>query len=305
MTIKASYNTVGEKVFNFDTSLYSNGNYSKSVNNSEYKKIDTNLASFDSNEITIFEGNDGGFYLTVMHENEPVEVISSFISMEDLNSFLEIERSHCQTFNYTLSKDDAFFSYYLLKQQRNYSNPMSPHLHLLVKQVKSMEHFNALFSCYESLYEKREGYNQIVNKKKYREFSTDEFYGMLTEAEMNLLKFSLFCNSSDSFLCDSWEKSFLRSIGNLKDGAFEAFGIQDSTIDLIFQNLKMHPYYFIFSIRDKEESPSVFYFDRGEVNSFLKPEDELILWRSGKKFCEYLANNYEYTVDINEPDDQG
>lgn len=297
MTIKAAYNTLGEKVFSFPSSLYSNGNFAKSVNNTDYKMVNSSLASFDSNDIAVFEGNDGGYFITVMYENEPVDVISSFVNMEDLNSFLEIERSNCQTFNYTLSKNDVFFSYYLLAHLHNRSNPAAPHFHLLIRHVKTVDQFYSLFNVYESLYKKYKEYGQC------RVFSVDEFVGMLTEEEISVLKVSHFCNSGDALLCDSWQKSFLHSLPELKNCALETFGIHDSVIDGLFQTLKMHPYYFIYRIRDAKGKPSIYYFDAG-IESYLKPEDELILWRSGQNYRDYLVNNYEYIEEINEPDDR-
>lgn len=292
MTFKAIYR-MGKNTFSFPTNLYLNGKFAKSVKNTEYKKIKSILTPFDSNEIMIFEGNDGGYFLTITHENEPVRILESFVSMTELDLFLNEKRKESEDFNGSLYENDTFFTYYLLKHVFNHSDPRSPRLHLLVRKVRTMEYFYLLFNCYESLYKKRAEYEERVDNKANREFVVEEFFEMLTENELSLFKFSIFCHTDDASLFDSSiHKVFLYATPDLKADAFEEFGISDSEIMHIFRFRKMHVDYFTWRIRDNKGMPSVFYFDNG-VQSYLKPEDEVILWRKGKKFHEYLSNNYD------------
>lgn len=300
MTITATYDTTGAKVFSFHTNLYSEGKYIKTVNNTEYKKMDVALPleSFNGNEIVIFEGNDDGYFLTIMHEDEPVRLLESFLSMEELQAFLKNERGNCNDFNWALSTNDMFYTYYLLNHTLNHSNPREPHFHLLIKESKSIEHFRSIHDSYESLYE------------KYRKIESHRCFEMLTESltaeELSLLKFSVFCNTGDVCLCGSWREMFVKNLDNIEIDAFEIFGISDEIINRYFQRLKMSPHYFISRIQrgDEQNCPSVFYVD-DRVESYLDPEDEVKLWRSGRQFREYLAKNYDYIVDMSEPPDRG
>ncbi|WP_028389306.1 hypothetical protein [Legionella fairfieldensis] len=287
MTIKAVYSASGEKPFSFP--LYVSN---KSVDNTEYKKINLNLPSFESNEIVLFEGNNKGYFLTVIHEEEPVCVLKSTLSKEELDNYLYNERIECKQFNYSLSAKDVFFVYYLLNHSFYQTDPSFPCFHFLIKEVEGIEHFYSLYRCYESLYEK------LKNSKNV------DFFQLLNEDELNIFKFSIFCNSGDvplHLLCEDMLKNYLRTLPDLKADAFEKFGISDFNINGLIRTLKMNPYYYIGRIYD-DKSPSVFYIDypHPDIESFLKPEDELILWRAGKKFCEYLTDNFNSIADMNE-----
>lgn len=296
MTIKATYNTLGEKVSPFPMHP-----------GQEYKVWDIGITfpPFDGNNLAVYKGTVKGYYLTILHENEPVVVIVDYPSKEELLSFIHDARLNCERFNPCLYDDDLFFTYYLLHQQRFYGNPCAPGWHLLLKHVEDMENFHKLFSCYESLYTKCKEYDERMEKDPFSTYLVEDFCATLTEDELNILKFSIFCKQGDCY-CASWRRSYLAAaLPNLKTDAFKSFGIEDDTIDLIFRTLKMHRSYFSFAIRNAISTPSVYYIDNGCELSYLTPEDEVILWRSGSVFREYLADNFTYVKESNEPEDRG
>lgn len=298
MTITAVYNTAGEAVFSFPSRLYSSDNSFKSASNTKYNKTSMRFAPFNLNDIVVYQGDESGYYLTVTHQDEPVLVLNSFLSIDDLQFFLDESRSECGRLNRSLATNDVFFSYFLIEHKRNYCNPASPSFHFLVKYVESIEQFYLLFDCYESLYEKRAEYD----KNKDLASLTGPFLMSLTQDEMNVMAFSIFSNSGDTFLCDASQKSLLNAVPDLKNGAFEKFGIHDQLIDNLFRALKMHPYFFIYKIKNKE-APSVYYYS-DSLGSYLEPDDELMLWRKGGAFRDFLASNYEQINSIAGQDDR-
>lgn len=291
MTIKAAYNTDGEKVFRFAD--YIGPDHIK-TSNTNYENIGASFADeFDGNEITVFEGDDLGYFLTVMHDGEPVYVIQSFLTMSDLNYFINLQREQCALFNLALSNDNKFFTYYLLHQM--YGDPLRPYRHFLIKYVRTAGQFVALYECYESLYEK---ISRTANQ-----WEIDELLESLTEHELSLFKLSLFCRFND--YCMSIYPFIFSLSEPINTGAFLDFGISDDTIDDIFKTLKMNKYYYVSAIKSGKRNPSVYYFENGEVKSYLTQEDEVDIWRAGKKYREYLAKNYDEILDANEQDDRG
>ena len=299
MTIKASYNTFGEKVFSFPCNLYKNGSFIQTVNNTDYEKMGSGLPPFDANAIAIYKGNDNGYFLTALHEDKPVRVIETFVNFQDLKCYLERMLKKCSEFNCLLSDNNVFFSYYLLNHVINYTNPASPCFHFLIKKVNDFEGFLSLYACYESLYKKRKEFDQVASKK-----SSKKFFEILTDEELSLLKFTLFANTNDYILCDYLSETFLHNLCELEKNAFEFCSISDFEIDGLFQMIKMKKIYFSYKIRNKIGTPSIYYYNSG-IESYLKPEDELDLWRSGKEYQNYMNDNFNYVLEMNEPDDRG
>lgn len=291
ITIESVLDAQDEIVSPFPSNLYSNGQFIRSVNNTQFEKIGTGLPYFDDNGLYLYKGNDAGIFLVVTHQGEAVHLIESFESMDDYHDYMEKVKSALSDFNWDLKDEPEFIAYYIIHHQ--YTNPKKPDFHYLLKFVNDLESFHALYACYESLYNKERKYK---NCSKRKILVASEFIADLTKDERSLLSFSLFTKGIESnFSCNIWIKTIIEALPELKAGAFNDFGIEDDKIDRIFRYRKMHLHYFVSIIREGKEKKSIYYIDNytGEVGSYLSPADELVLWRNGDIYGKYAAENYE------------
>ncbi|HED34737.1 MAG TPA: hypothetical protein ENJ08_11075, partial [Gammaproteobacteria bacterium] len=123
MTITAQYDDItGENIFSFHT--YVNN---KPTNNTVHKKVKKILPDFDDNEFWLYEGDKAGFFVVIEHNNEPVKMLKSFISLADVEDWLddiEIEsdeyRSDSELVKSYIATEDFHGEFPLLKYTENF-----------------------------------------------------------------------------------------------------------------------------------------------------------------------------------------
>lgn len=290
-TTTASYNTHGEKVFSFHTYIDN-----KPANNKEHVIEEKVLSSYSDNELAIYRGDNAGFFLAVLHENEPVDILMSSFEKQKVVNYLEECKEKAED-NFKFESDVLTT---MIAIHYKYSDKVCLEESALLRLTKNEVDFLALDAVYQSMYQKFQDY---LNLERNHMFEPEDFIETLSDDELNVFKFTMISALPDFNFRESLRASLLYAFEtDLPDNCFEKFGISDDEIEAFWQNHKICAQYFVKAYRAKK-SPSVYYFNHNGMGSYLEQSDELSLYRS--RYHKTLKENYDYVLEMNYPEDRG
>jgi hypothetical protein len=290
-THTAMYNTLSEKVFSFHTYIDN-----KPANNKDHVIEEKVLSSYSDNELAIYRGDNAGFSLAVLHENEPVGILmTAFEKQKILNYIAECKEKAEDNFKF-----ESEILTTMIAIHYKYSKTVCLEESALLLLTKNEADFLVLDAVYQSMYLKFQDY---LNLERSLLFEPEDFIRTLSDDELNVFKFTMISALPDFNFRESFRASLLYAFEtDLPDNCFEKFGISDDEIESFWQKHKICAQYFVKAYRAKK-SPSVYYFNHNGMGSYLEQSDELSLYRS--RYHRNLKENYDYVLKMNQPEDRG